>query len=173
MKHESDKLNEVKVLDSNITFEQIYKSEYFPIELEEELKKCDVLLIPTLVERNEDEHYVFPEQTMNFYDYAKGFLEKEHISADICISDKDYKEFELHSIVETIATIIVNNVAFPFTINMISSYLYEKITNRNNINKKIKVNFEVVDGKKAKKIAYEGDASSFKETMEAIKIFEE
>ena len=36
----------VNVLDSNVTFEQIYKKAYIPVEYIDDIKKANLLIIP-------------------------------------------------------------------------------------------------------------------------------
>ena len=46
MKHESDIEKMIDVIDTELSFESVYKKEYMPKEYEDEIKSANVLLIP-------------------------------------------------------------------------------------------------------------------------------
>lgn len=164
MIHESDKKNDLLISDSDLNFEKIYSKPYFPKEHEEDLKKANLLLIP-------NEGYggldgpVFPEQTMEFYNFLRNYENKELVG-DICISDENYVELELHEELITLANLVVVSGILPIALNLISSYLDRKIQRRKK-SIKLKVNITVVEGDKSKSISYEGDAEKFEETIKA------
>lgn len=168
MIHESNKVNNLVIVKSNLNFQEIYSKPYFPKALEEDLKKANLLLLPNENFRS-DIGPVFPEQTMEFYQFMKNF-ESNGLIGDICISDEDYTELELHADLATIAHIIVEQVALPLAVNLVSNYLAQKFLVPNDKEEaKIKVDITSVDGEKSEHISYEGDARKFAETLDSIK----
>lgn len=166
MLHESNKMNELVISRSNLNFEKIYSKSYFPSELEEDMKKANLLLIP-FEEVSTNEGPVFPEETNKLYEYIKNYDNKELVG-EICISDDDYVEVELHADLITLAHIIVDIAVFPITVTLIGNYLECKIEGRENKSDvKAKVNLTVVAGDKSINISYEGDADKFEETINA------
>ena len=165
MLHELLGENKIKIEECGISFEEMYNKPYFPKEYEEEIKKSNFLMIPEEGFRDCEE-VLFPEETLKFYNYVKEHA-KEDIYPEICISDEDYKELELHADVLNIVQFIVCSIALPFAINMISSYVYDKVKSRKaDLDVKVKINVEVKDG--FKKITYEGSAKNFKSSMETV-----
>lgn len=166
MLHESNKMNELVISRSNLNFEKIYSKSYFPSELEEDMKKANLLWIP-FEEVSTNEGPVFPEETNKLYEYIKNYDNKELVG-EICISDDDYVEVELHADLITLAHIIVDIAVFPITVTLIGNYLECKIEGRENKSDvKAKVNLTVVAGDKSINISYEGDADKFEETINA------
>ncbi|MCM3167917.1 hypothetical protein [Peribacillus frigoritolerans] len=168
MIHESNKTNDLIIQESNLNFSDIYSKPYFPKEFEEDLKKANLLLIPYEGFRNLEKP-VFPEETMKFYEFLKEY-ENEELVGDICISDEEYVELELHADLITIASMILVHGVLPIAVNLISNFLSEKIKKRNT-QLKVKVHMTIIDGEKSKTISYEGDADKFKETMNTINDF--
>ncbi|MCT4477730.1 hypothetical protein N0U24_11255 [Peribacillus frigoritolerans] len=164
MMHESNKTKDLVVQESNLTFSDIYSKPYFPKEYEEDIKKANLLLLPYEGFRDLKKP-VFPEETMKFYKFLKEY-DNEQLVGDICISDEEYAELELHADLITIASIIVMSGVLPVAVNVISNYLSEKLKSRKT-ELKVRVDITVVDGAKSKSISYEGDADKFEETMKA------
>ena len=69
MKHELFE-NNLKVFDSNITFESIYKKDYIPHEYLPDIKNANFLIIPNENFRNEGD-VLFPETTIEFFEHIK------------------------------------------------------------------------------------------------------
>lgn len=166
MNHESNNMNELVITKSNLNFEKLYSKSYFPSELEENMKKANLLLIPFEGVSTFDGP-VFPEETNEFYKFVKNYDNKELVG-DICISDEDYVELELHADLITLAHIILDIAVFPITVTLIANYLDRKIQGQGNkTDLKAKVNMTVVAGDMSISISYEGDADKFEETIEA------
>ncbi|MEC2744709.1 hypothetical protein P9Z56_29175 [Bacillus cereus] len=168
MKHESNKVNELIITDSNLTFKEIYAKSYFPKELEEDVKKANFLLIPYDGFKSLNAP-VFPEDTMKFYQFIKESSNHEFIG-EICIADEEYAELELHSDLITLAAMLLDKAVLPIAIGLITNYIDRKVQQRKT-DVKVKVNMTVVDGDKSTSISYEGDADKFEETIKAAKEF--
>ncbi|AVX06613.1 hypothetical protein [Priestia megaterium] len=166
MLHESNKVNDIKIQDSKITFSDIYDKQYFPKEYEQDIKRANALLLPYENFRGFDKP-IFPEETQKFFEYLKA-SEKTELTTDICISDEEYVELELHADLITLPLLILDKAVLPIVVGLITNYLTEKkIARKTEI--KAKVDLTVVDGEKSKRISYEGDADKFEETLESAK----
>ena len=158
----------VKIYDTNISFEQIYNKEYIPKEYIDDIKKANLLIIPTEDFRDEGD-ILFPETTREFYDYIRENA-NDDIVADIAISDDDFQRIELHSAVITVATIIVKNAVLPIVTGMISAFLYDLLKKHHRKSEdttaKVKIITEETKSKKCKTITYEGPVSGIKEALD-------
>jgi hypothetical protein len=164
MLHESHKTKQIDVKDVNFTFSDVYNKPYFPKQHEEELKKANFIILPFEGIRG-IEKPVFPEETMSFFEFVKVYDDTDLIG-DICISDEDYNELELHSDLITLPLLLLDKVVLPIAIGLIMHYLTQKQEARKK-NLKVKVDMTVVDGDKSKSLSYEGDVDNFEETVKA------
>lgn len=169
MIHESDKVNELVITESDLNFANVYSKPYFPKSYEEDLRRANLLLIPYEGFRN-FENPVFPEETMKFYQFIKEY-DNSQLVGDICISDEDYVELELHADLVSLANMVIDNAVFPIAVTLIANYLDRKIQSRKT-ELKVKVNMTVVSGEKSKSISYEGDADKFEDTIKAANQFD-
>ncbi|MBP3238702.1 MAG: hypothetical protein J6M24_06455 [Lachnospiraceae bacterium] len=166
MKHSV--LDNIKISDTAISFEQIYNKEYIPKEYVEDIKKANLLIIPNENFRDEGD-ILFPETTREFYDYIRDNA-NDGIVADIAISDDDFKRIELHSAVFEVATIIVQYVILPVATSIVGSFLYELAKKHHrkpeDTTAKVKIITEETKSKKCKIITYEGPVSGIKEALD-------
>ncbi len=167
MQHEVENL-ELKIIDSDVTFESIYSKSFIPREYLDEIKQANFLLIPNENIR-ENVGPTFPETTLEFLDYIRE-NKTDNVNLDIAISDENFQRLELHSAVVVIATFIVTSVILPIAINLVSSYLYDqaKKHNRSNDDLCAEVNIIVQDGSTSKNINYKGPVSGIKETLDSV-----
>lgn len=124
--HEIDG-KKVEVVDTETTFEQIYKKEYIPAEYIEDIKKANILIIPNENFREEGDK-LFPETTREFFEFLKD-ESGEKIITDIAIADEDFQRIELHSAAIEVATIIVQSAIFNIAIGLITNFLYDLVKN--------------------------------------------
>ena len=166
MKHSV--LDNIKISDTAISFEQIYNKGYIPKEYIEDIKKANLLIIPNENFRDEGD-ILFPETTRDFYDYIRDNA-NDGIVADIAISDDDFKRIELHSDVFEVATIIVQYVILPVATSIVGSFLYELAKKHHrkpeDTTAKVKIITEETKSKKCKIITYEGPVSGIKEALD-------
>lgn len=166
MLHESGEKQEIQIIDSEITFEHVYQGDNIPLELQTEIKNADVLLLPYKDVRG-TKGYCFPEQTFEFFDYLKKNAKLQDVGVDICISDEQYKELELHADVLNIAQIIVTCGVLPIVTGIISCYLYDKLKQRKTeLNTNVTITVEQKG--KSKTIHYDGKAECFESAMKSI-----
>lgn len=160
--------NTLKISDTDITFDQIYKKEYAPAEYMADIKKANLLIIPNEGFRDE-ESILFPETTREFYDYIREFSGDEIIS-DIVISDENFKRIELHSAAIEVATVIVQWVVLPVATSLIASFLYDLVKRYHrkpeDTSAKVKIITEETETKKSKMITYAGPVSGIKDALD-------
>lgn len=167
MQHESfDKV--LKISDTDITFEQIYRKNYVPAEYLDDIKKSNFLIIPNENFRDEGD-ILFPETTREFFDFIRE-SSGEEIVADIAISDEDFQRIELHSAVIEVATFIVQQILLPVVPGMIASFLYDLVKKYHRkpeeTSAKVKIIVEETTSKKSKMITYEGPVSGIKDALD-------
>lgn len=165
MLHESQK-ESIIIEDTTIDFKTIYDEEYFPKELTDEISKANMLIIPDRFSRENVSEYVFPETTMEFLGYAQEKTSDTFIP-DIAADDDTFDKIELHSAVITVATFIVTDIVFPIALGIITNYLYDQMKKHHRKGDELsaKLNIIVTDGKKNKKISYEGPAGTAEEAL--------
>ena len=165
MLHESNN-ERITIEDSTIGFETVYKEDYFPQDLYDEVSKANMLIIPDSFSREDTSKYVFPETTKEFLGYAQD-MKNDNFIPDIAADEESFDKLELHSAVITVATFIVTEVAFPVALNIVASFLYDQMKKHHRKGDELsaKLNIIVDDGKKSKKISYEGPAGSAEEAL--------
>lgn len=166
MKHESNEKLKIEVIDTELNFESIYSKPYIPVEYLNEIRSADILLIPYEKFRD-SEICLFPEETSKLFTYLVEKSKDHNYTIEICVSDENYNELELHSDVINIADILVNQYTLGILINLISSYLYDKLRkyNRKDSEVNTKINITVEMTKKSKMISYEGSIENFERAM--------
>ena len=151
----------LKIKNTEVTFKELFKENYIPKEYENEIKNSNFLLIPNKGFRNKGIVY-FPEGTRDFFQYIKE-REDNRTSIEICISDNEFNELELHSNIIRIATIIVKDFILPVAINLISSYLIDKLKKENKGSEEVEVECKIIvkKDKKSLEINYKGTVENF------------
>ena len=166
----------IKIENSDLAFESLKVKPYFPTTLQEDISKANVLLIPLENFRNGIDA-LFPENTDDFLQFLK-CNESLGLIPDIVISDEQYKKIEMHCDWLFLGIVLVEYVALPIFINILSNYLYDKIKN-NKIKRdsivEIEINVEETKTKKTKRIRYKGAADDVKKSLDDIteKIFKD
>lgn len=166
MQHEIDKKN-IEISEGNYTFKDVLSKEYAPSSLREEMENCNLLFIPYENFRDRKGLF-FPEDTYRLYDYFKENEKSNGIRSEICISDEEYLELELHADTVNIASIIVNSAAFSIVCSMIASYLYDKFKTHNKKDVNMNITVTVEENEKSKTIHYRGNIEDFEKSMESI-----
>lgn len=173
MIHESNEVAKVEIEDVDLTFDKIYKKQYFPTDLMDEISKANALIIPYDEGFRERKEPLFPELTSEFFYYVKEAAKGTDAKIDICVSDEQFYELEMHADVVNIPMILLEYAVLPIVTGLISGYILEKIKVKRRNDPKIKVDLVVQLNGKSKKISYEGDADKFEETIKAINLLEE
>lgn len=167
MKHETKKVNEIIINDTFENFDLWINKDFISDELKAELRKADILLVPVL-ENSEKKISVFADHSENVFLFLKNKMPLNY-KVDICVEDNDYKELALHYDLTNLGAFICTYLALPLFINLISQYIYERISKIRK-DQAIKVSITTV-GKKglSKKIEYEGNAEYFPQIIEKLK----
>lgn len=131
------------------------------------IKKADILILPYEGFRDRSD-YLFPEETYKLYDYLKENTLSNSITVEICSSDEEYKELELHADVINIAQIIVNSSAYAIVVGLITNYLYDKLKHYNKKDINANVSITVETNGKSKTIRYEGSIENFESAMKSV-----
>ena len=95
---------------------------------------------------------LFPEDARELYKYFLAEAKKEKLSVEICASDDDFKIIELHCEIINIAKILCTSIVLPFVINMITSFLHDKITKNNRADIDANIELHVEKNGKSKKL---------------------
>lgn len=156
----------ITVEDTNIDFQSVYTEKYFPQDLLNEIGKANMLIIPDYFSRENYTGYVFPETTQEFLKCAQERACDEFVP-DIATDDDSFNKMELHSAVITVATFIVTTVALPIALSVVGNFLYDQMKKHHRKENELscKLNVIVTDGKKNKRISYEGPANSAEEAL--------
>lgn len=167
MKHEVFD-TKFSVSDTDITFDEIYRKPYVPVEYMDDIQRANLLIIPNESFRDEGD-VLFPETTREFLDFIRS-TGNEKVVPDIAISDEDFRRIELHSAAIEVATIIVQQVVLPIATGIVASFLYDLIKKYHRkpeeTSAKIKIIAEETETKKSKMITYEGPVSGVKDALD-------
>ncbi|MFS0554205.1 hypothetical protein [Brevibacillus sp. 179-C9.3 HS] len=172
MIHESKEVSKIEVTDIELTFNDIYEKSYFPKKHAEEIQRANALIIPYEEGFRDHKNPLFPEQSGVFFQYVKEASSGTEATFDICASDEQFQELQLHDDLINIPNIIMTVVVFPVVTGLITNYLYEKMKSRRT-GLKVKIDLVVETKGKSKKISYEGDADKFEATIKAINLLDE
>ena len=166
MDHESSE-NCLTITDSSVTFESALTKPYAPKNVLDELKEANLLIIPN-ENTGRTMEPVFPETTLDFYEYLKDKAPAE-VKTDILASDENFKLLELHSAVLIVAKFIVSVVILPIAVNLVSSYVYDKAKkyhrDKDDLNAEVDIIVEKEKGKESKRISYKGPVSEIEEAL--------
>lgn len=165
MKHESSE-NYLIINKTEENFDTWINKKFITDNIRPQLLSKDILLIPDEGFRGLDSP-VFPVRTEDVFNYLKKQL-PEDLSIDICIEDKDYKEVALHADLTIISTAIVTAIALPVLVNVLSTYINNKLFKPESSNVKMSI-IVIKDDSNAFKVDYEGPAKDFSKISEKTK----
>lgn len=157
--------NPISVLNSNTNFENYFSVNSISEDSQGKLSTTDFVIVP--IEYNDNEFY-FAQESISFIKFCRQ-NDPDH-SYDL-LADHDIQVRSLHSFDIWMPIIwVASSVLLPFVINMVSSYVYDKLKGREKEEAKVDVTFIVKDDHGEKTIHYSGDAKTFKESFEKIDI---
>lgn len=141
-------------------------------ELQEQLKKADILFLPK-VNFRDDLPFCYPETTGEIYKFMKKELAASNICTELAISDDEYQEIELHDWWIYLPDLYIQNqIIFPMVINILSNWIYDRFIKGHASPQKPMVKFSAIvknkDGNK--KINFEGDSESFSKLIDKVKL---
>lgn len=156
----------VEVTDSLVTFESLRMKANLQDEDMQNIKSSNVLLVAEENFRDRKGKF-YPENTFEFYKFLLDKTQNTKLKVDICCSDDEYCEVQLHNDIIRIVELIVEEPFYDILIGIISSYLFTKIMamrkSKKDVQTEITVNVEKKG--KTKKIHYVGSSEDFEKTM--------
>lgn len=155
--------NNIVVKNVTMDFSDYYVQKKIPEKVKTKFETIDFLAIPT---RYDEHEYYFAQETIDFLKFCRN-QSSEH-SFDV-LADDEIQIRSLHSFDIWMPIIwVASSVLLPFAINMVSSYVYDKMKGREKEDVNIDVSFYVKRDNEEKYIHYSGDAKTFKENFEKI-----
>lgn len=160
----------LEINDSNVTFDSLIKNDSFNDDTKARAKEADILILPDFNIR-EGVDRAFQSDTVSFYKYSRVYTDDYKI--ELYENKGEEKVLSLHSFDIWIPTVfIASSILLPLFINLISSYVYDKLKGRES--DEATVHFKLIvedkDKKKSKTIYYKGPHSTFKDKFDKIDI---
>ena len=153
----------ITIKDINIYFSKYFTSKGISCDTQSKLNNTDILAVPTAYG---DHEFYFAQETIDFLKYCRGKSPEHSFGV---LAEDDIQIRSLHSFDIWMPVIwVASSILLPFAINMVSSYIWEKLKGRENEPSKVDVMFILKSGDTEKSIHYSGDAKTFKETFEKI-----
>lgn len=122
------------------------------------LSAADALIVPEK-EFREGVAFVFHQDTTTLYRYLSTQLAGS-LSIEICSNDDEYLEISLHSASFRLSKIVVNYVAAPLLVGMLTNYLYDEMKAKPTDN--VEVTLIVEDHEcHSFKFSFKGEAKDF------------
>lgn len=150
------KEDELVIEDSTITFKSLLEKS--SKELAELITGKQVIILPS--HGHED---VFYTGTLDILD----FLKNNGLEADIYATDDDYKELGLHSADTWLGSFLISGIILPCFINLMTSYIYDKIKAKDGDNISFQFLIENKNGE-TKSIRFSGDAKSLEKVLSTV-----
>lgn len=155
--------NPISILNTNTNFNNYYTTNSISNEAQRKLTTTDFVVVPTEYKDNE---FFFAQESISFIKFCRQ-NDPDH-SYDL-LADHDIQVRSLHSFDIWMPVIwVASSILLPFAINMVSSYVYDKLKGREKEDAQVDVTFIVKRDHEEKTIHYSGDARTFKESFEKI-----
>tara|TARA_R110002049_G_scaffold2511_6_gene18401 strand:+ start:3589 stop:4170 length:582 start_codon:yes stop_codon:yes gene_type:complete len=191
---------DLQISDSNESIETWLLKDFVTEDLRTDLKDVSILIVP-VENLRENVHLAFPIGTEGILGYFKEQLEG-NIKIDICITDEDYQEYAFYSNYKRLGDFVIQKVAIPVFVTVLSSFVIQKIIAEDNSQPQIEIKDEsvnvtvnnhistlsekkyleptqikfsvtVVDSSgTSKKISYEGPATNIDTVLKSLKDYE-
>jgi hypothetical protein len=157
---------EINTVDSE--FNKLLDMECFTNDTKETVQKADIAFLPDFNLRKGIER-AFQPDTINFYKYVK--QKSNDYRVEIFENKEDVRILSLHSFDIWLPTMwIANIILLPIAINLVSSYVYDKLKGRNKDEATVQLRIVIEDKSKGKSasIFYKGPGKELKENFEKI-----
>ena len=155
--------NEIIISETEVDYSDYFERKNLTQETREKFSSVDFLVLPIKYGKNE---YYFAQETVDFIKFCR--TSSKDYSFDV-LADENIEVRSLHSFDIWMPVIwVASSVLLPFAINMVSSYIYDKMKGREKDDANVDVTFLVKKGDEEKYIHYSGDAKLFKEKFEKI-----
>jgi hypothetical protein len=161
----------LEIHDSNRTFQTYMELDVFTEETKNRVKGAQVILLPDFNVKEGVER-AFQPDTINFYKYTLAKKDSE-IKLELFENKGEEKFLVLHSYDVWIPTIaILNSVLLPLVVNLVSSYVYDRMRSRPK--EEPTVHFQLIvsdeDSGRSKQLYYKGPAKDFNSSFEKIDV---
>lgn len=165
MQHSATKPN-IMVAEVILPFEAVYKKPYFAFEYQDEIRKANLLLIPSENIR-EGLEPVFPEMTFEFLTYLRENAGKDTV-VDIAVSDDKFYKMVLHTSMVPLPTMLVRPSVLKDTACLVDGFLKELASQYHREENELDtvINIIVDDGRTCQKIMYRGRIQDVKEQLD-------
>ena len=155
--------NPIHILSSSTSFKNYFKAESISNETQGKLESADFLIVPAEYKENE---FYFAQESISFIKFCRQY-DLEH-SYEL-LADNNVKIRSLHSFDIWMPVIwVASSILLPIAVNMVSSYIYDKLKGREKEDAKVDVTFIVKRDNEEKTLHYSGDAKTFKKSFEKI-----
>ncbi len=109
------------VADVELRFADVYQKPYFSQTYAEEVKKANLLILPSEQIR-EGLEPVFPEITSDFFRYLKASA-PEGVIVDIAVDDENFRKLAMHSSPVALATLLIREEILEETVLLVTGFL--------------------------------------------------
>lgn len=156
---------QISIKKDDIKLAEYCEAESFSKETLEKLSTVDILALPYEYEEGE---FYFSDDTVDFIKYCRS--SQSEYGVDL-LAEGNIRVRSLHSLTIWLPVIrIAELVLLPVVLNLISSYIFDKIKGKEHDKPQVDVDIMIDKGKRNVKIHYRGDATTFKESFEKIDI---
>ena len=132
----------IALSESSLDLDLIFSSLGDDDELKDRIRTAPVVFIPTDL-RPEYEGWALPDSTRDIFRYIRSGLAEVAV-VEAAVRDDDYKEFAHLSEQLIIPTLyIASNTLLSLVVNLLGSYIYDKLKNRGGSNSKDTVTSEL------------------------------
>lgn len=156
--------------ESEINIDEIQKRFTEIPALQAAIGEADVLIVPRWIEFNYD-GWAFPQGTEGFYKKLKQEADANNIKIEIASTDEDYKELaQYHDWFTLPILFLVSPDVRSFIINLLSSYVYDRIKSRSNsrpLAVRSQLIYKDIDGKTIEWM-YEGSANEYIQALQRL-----
>lgn len=154
------------IKDTNESKEYWINQEFIPQNLKTKLKSSNVLFVPE--ERSGD--MGFHEEVLPFLEFLENVGDGE-INPNVCMDEKDYQEFILHSDVLRFGKIIIEYIVLPVFANYLYDFLKTEFFNPDDEDK-IEITLNIQENNKNTELEFRGSLKDFQELIHDEKFIE-
>lgn len=144
--------------DTKESKEYWINQEFIPQNLKSELKSSNVLFIP----EERDGEMGFHAEALPFLEFLENVGDGK-INPNICMDEKDYQEFILHSDVLRFGKIIIEYIVLPVFANYLYDFLKTKFSNPDD--DKIDITLNIQKNNKNTEFEFRGSLKNFLELI--------
>ncbi|WP_195257671.1 hypothetical protein [Bacillus paralicheniformis] len=160
-----------KIHETTNTLKSYLEMDVFNEDTKKRVKGADIVLLPNFgIKEGVDR--TFQPDTVAFYKYSIATIGNE-AKIELFENKGEEKILALHSFDIWIPLMSIgSSILLPFTINLVSSYVYEKMKGRPNDEPTVHFNLMVENKEKGKSkhLSYKGSVDGFKESFKKLDV---